>query len=194
MRKGSNKMSKKDPQYMLFIYGDLTDHGGTIDDIGFQMVTIVTSEQLKYTYGEFGVVFNFRSSYEFVDLKEFIDMIFSDLTDQYFLVEIKGEFDLKMPRKLKKDFLNIDGESKKVENKNGAIDVKETKVDPPKKIEPAIRMFFPLFDPMMGGIEQERILSVDEILDKINESGIKSLTEREIETLENYGKRKNRGH
>jgi hypothetical protein len=193
MNKGSKKMSKKDPQYMLFIFGDLTDQETTIDEFGFQLVTIVTSEHLKYTYGEYGIVFNFRSSYEFIDIKEFIDMVFSEMTDQYFLMEVKGEFDLKMPKKLKKDFLNIDGENKKVESKNGAIDVKEVKFDQPKKIEPSIKMFFPLFDPMFE-VENEKPLSVDQILDKINESGLKSLTEKEVETLNNYGKRKNRGY
>jgi hypothetical protein len=33
--------------------------------------------------------------------------------------------------------------------------------------------------------------TADEILDKITEKGIKSLTEKEKEILDNYGKRKN---
>jgi hypothetical protein len=36
--------------------------------------------------------------------------------------------------------------------------------------------------------------TVDEILDKISERGIKTLTEKEKEILDNYGKRKNGGH
>lgn len=196
MKKGKDKMKNKDSQYMMFIYGDLTEHDATIDDIAYQFIAVVTSEQLKYTYGENGIVFNFRTNYDFNDLKEYIDMVFSEITEQYFLVEIKGNLDIKMSRKLKKDFLNIDGESKKTENKNGAIDVKETKLELPKNIEPTtIRMLFP---PLFGipdmDIQQERKLSVDEILDKINESGMESLTEKEIETLNNYGKRKNGGH
>ena len=46
---------------------------------------------------------------------------------------------------------------------------------------------------MNVGIEIEEP-TVDEILDKISERGIETLTEKEKEILDNYGKRKNGGH
>ena len=42
--------------------------------------------------------------------------------------------------------------------------------------------------------EPDYLPTVDEILDKISENGIESLTEKEKEILDNYGKRKNGGH
>lgn len=185
-------MSKKNPQYMLFVYGDVSEHGTNVEEIAFQLIPVITSENLKYTYGENGVVFNFRSDYEFEELKDFVDMVLAIFTDQYFLVEIGKNFDVKMPKKLKKDFLNIDGQVKKEENKNGTLNVREASTEIPKKLEPTISMFFPLFAPGEF-IEKEKPLSVDEILEKISEKGIESLTKEEKEKLDNYGKRKNRG-
>ena len=44
------------------------------------------------------------------------------------------------------------------------------------------------------GEEKEKEPSVDEILDRISEEGIESLTEIEKQILDNYGTRKNGGN
>ena len=56
-------------------------------------------------------------------------------------------------------------------------------------------ILLPLFDPSQMMVEPKDIIipTVDEILDKISERGIESLTETEKEILDNYGKRKNGG-
>ena len=50
------------------------------------------------------------------------------------------------------------------------------------------------FNQMVQKNEPDYLPTVDEILDKISENGIESLTEKEKEILDNYGKRKNGGH
>jgi hypothetical protein len=58
-----------------------------------------------------------------------------------------------------------------------------------------IDLFFPIFDPnSIFNKEKEEIEpTTDEILDKISQNGIESLTEKEKQILDNYGKRKNGG-
>jgi hypothetical protein len=56
-----NKMTrsrkpKKNPSYMLFIYGDFIESESLITELSTQFLPLVTSPFLKYTYGEFGVV------------------------------------------------------------------------------------------------------------------------------------------
>jgi hypothetical protein len=62
----------------------------------------------------------------------------------------------------------------------------------------ALDIFLPIFDTNsvfnFKENEVEHIPTVDEILDKISEKGIESLTEKEKEILDNYGKRKNGRH
>jgi hypothetical protein len=141
------------------------------------------------------MVCHFRSGETFDNLKEYIDMVLNDITEQYFLVEVGDGFDIKMDRKLKKEFLNIDGE--KIENKNGSIEVNEIIVKTNKKeMDNMYHMLFPIMDPnfFKTGEEKEKEPSVDEILDRISEEGIESLTEIEKQILDNYGTRKNGGN
>jgi hypothetical protein len=119
-------------------------------------------------------------------------MVFNDITEQYFLIEVSGNFDIKMPRKLKKDFLNIDGDLKKEEPKNGGIKIDEITEEKRKNI--SFEIYYPIMDGGLFGQEKPYIIeepTVDEILEKITEKGIESLTEKEKEILENYGKNKN---
>jgi hypothetical protein len=190
------KQPKQDPSYMLFIFGDFDEQENLATNLSSQLLTVVSSPFLKFTYGEYGVVFHFRSKEVFSDLKEYIDMGMSEITEQYFLMEVTKNMDIKMPRKLKKDFLNIDGEEKKKETKTGEINV-ESKL---KERREELRNFtfeflMPTdFNQMVQKNEPDYLPTVDEILDKISENGIESLTEKEKEILENYGKRKDGGH
>jgi hypothetical protein len=189
------KQPKQDPSYMLFIFGDFDEQENLATNLSSQLLTVVSSPFLKFTYGEYGVVFHFRSKETFSDLKEYVDMGMSEITEQYFLMEVTKNVDIKMPRKLKKDFLNIDGEEKKKENKTGEINV-ESKL---KERREELRNFtfeflMPTdFNHMVQKNETDYLPTVDEILDKISENGIQSLTEKEKEILDNYGKRKDGG-
>jgi hypothetical protein len=191
MRKKTETKPKKDPAYMLFLFGDFSDLESITQELSIQFLPFVTSPYLKYTYGEFGVVFHFRSGETFTDLKEYVDMSLNEIVDQYYLMEATKNVDIKMDRKLKKDFLNIDGETKKEQPKTGTIDV-ESKV---RERREELRNFtFEFMLPMDINFnpkkEPDYLPTVDEILDKISEKGIETLTEKEKEILDNYGKRK----
>ena len=177
---------------MLFIFGDFEEQETLATNLSSQILTIVSSPFLKFTYGEYGVVFHFRSKEVFSDLKDYIDMAMSEITEQYFLMEVTKNVDIKMPRKLKKDFLNIDGEEKKKETKTGEINVETELKERREELKNFTFEFLmpsELFQTNRGFEIEEP--TVDEILDKISEKGINSLTEQEKEILDNYGKRKN---
>ena len=113
-RKKKENMESQDKRYMLFIFGDFTELENFIENISYQLVTVISSKFLKFNYGEFGMTLHFRTKETFEDLKEYIDMCLEDLVEQYYLIEVTENVDIIMDRKLKKDFLNIDGV--KVEN------------------------------------------------------------------------------
>jgi len=191
-----NKMSrsqkpKKNPSYMLFIYGDFIESEILIQELSGQMLPLISSPYLKYTYGEFGVVFHFRSNEIFSELKEYFDMVLNEITEQYFLIETtSSNFDIKMPKKLKKDFLSIDGEVKKEENKTGEINVEAKLKERREELKNfTFEFLLPADFPPMGNRVEILDPTVDEILDKIVEKGIESITEREKEILDNYGKK-----
>lgn len=193
MNKKNKNMAIKDKQYMLFLFGDFSNDENLVNEINYQLIAIVSSKFVKFNYGEFGMVCNFRSKESFNDLKEYIDMSLNEITDQYYLLEVGKNFDVKMDKNLKKDFLNIDGE--KPQSKNGSIEIgepTEVKFKPTKKEIDIYHMMFPIMDPNFFKTNEDEIVkepSIDDILDKITETGIESLTEREKQILENYGKK-----
>jgi hypothetical protein len=189
MRKKKPSIKKDiDLQYMLFVFGDFEQHGEITKLLSEQLLILVSSNFLKYTFGEYGVVFNFRSKETFSDLKEYIDMALSDITEQYFLMEVTENCDIKMDDKSKSNFLNLDDE----DGNEIKVEKKEFKID--KKNFITFDFILPIINSNFEDIEEiveEPEPSVDDILDKITEQGIESLTKRETEILENYGKRKN---
>jgi hypothetical protein len=189
------RQPKQDPSYMLFIFGDFDEQENLATNLSSQLLTVVSSPFLKFTYGEYGVVFHFRSKEVFSDLKEYIDMGMSEITEQYFLMEVTKNIDIKMPRKLKKDFLNIDGEEKKKETRTGEINVESKLKERREELKNfTFEFLMPTdFNQMVQKNEPDYLPTVDEILDKISENGIESLTEKEKEILDNYGKRKDGG-
>ena len=130
-------MESQDKRYMLFIFGDFTELENFIENISYQLVTVISSKFLKFNYGEFGMTLHFRTKETFEDLKEYIAMCLEDLVEQYYLIEATENVDIKMDRKLKKDFLNIDGV--KIENKNKEVDIvklsEEKRNKSPNKLE-----------------------------------------------------------
>ena len=117
MRKKKTEMKSQDKRYMLFIFGDFTEMEKFIEDISYQLITVVSSEYLKFNYGEFGIVLHFRTKEPFTELKEYVDMCLEGVVEQYFLMEVTENVDIKMERKLKRDFLNIDGVKKETKTK-----------------------------------------------------------------------------
>ena len=196
-RKKKEVMESQGKRYMLFIFGDFTENETFINDISYQLVTVISSEYLKFNYGEYGMTLHFRTTESFEDLKEYVDMCLEDLVEQYFLMEATENVDIKMDRKLKKDFLNIDGV--KIENKNKEIDVEKLNEEKKNKIGGMMDFLIPLSEdiiniPMMFKRPPVLEPTVDQILEKITEKGIESLTKEEKQILDNYAKRQNGGN
>ena len=197
MRKKKEEMESIDKRYMLFIFGDFTEMENFIDEISYQLITVVSSQFLKFNYGEFGMVLHFRANETFSELKEYIEMCLDDVVEQYFLMEATENVDIKMERKLKRDFLNIDGVKK--ENKNKEVDVEKLSEEKEKKIGNIMEFILPLSEdiiniPMTFKRPESPKPTVDQILEKITENGIESLTKEEKQILDNYGKRENGGN
>jgi hypothetical protein len=51
----------EDKRYMLFLYGDFMESEELTQELSMQFITVTSSEYLKFTYGEYGVVLHFRS-------------------------------------------------------------------------------------------------------------------------------------
>jgi len=196
MRKKKTEMESEGKQYMLLMFGDFADNETFVTDLSYQLVTVVSSKFMKFNYGEFGMVINFRTKETFEDLKEYVDMCMNEVVEQYFLMEVTSNIDIKMEQKLKRDFLNIDGVKKPTKTKGVSKD--DLSEEKKKRISGMMEFIFPLTEDMIKfpfyREEKKEKPTVDQILDKISEKGIESLTEEEKQILDNYGKREDRGN
>lgn len=180
--------------YMLFIYGDFKDKEEGIEELALQLTPIVSSDFVKYNYGDHGVIYHFSTKEDFNDLKEYIDMVLEGIIEQYFLMEKTENSFIFMPKSLKDDLLKINNKENS-DTKNGKIEINTNfKTYDYKDPDKIINMFMPIFNPedfVYTEYEQYEP-TVDEILDKITEKGIESITKQERQILENYAKREDR--
>ena len=70
----NTNMESQDKKYMIFIFGDITEIENFIDEISYQLVSVISSKYLKFTYGEFGMVLHSKSKDIFEELKDYVDM------------------------------------------------------------------------------------------------------------------------
>lgn len=179
--------------YMIFIYGDYKGKEKEVEDLVLQLLPIVSSDFIKYNYGEHGVVCHFSTKESFDDLIEYIDMVFNLYINQYFVVEKTDNCFFQMPKNLKDDLLKINDEDNTT--KNGKIETRPPRVefDMIDK-EKIFNVFVPLFNSEDFNFPPHEYHepTIDEILDKITEQGIESITKQERQILENYGKREDR--
>jgi len=172
--------------YLLFVYYDETveDSEQKTNDIGIALADHITSGQVKFMYGERHSILHFGCKENFETVADFLSLISEDITGfQYFLTK-KG-----------RDYSSNLGE----DNLDHLMSLRDVK---PKKHKPTAPKINYDFKPNEGGkdfldiadiilkLNRKEIcnLTLDELLDKISEQGMESLTEVEKQKLEEYSK------
>jgi hypothetical protein len=173
-------------KYILFIYRCDDKKNGTefVSGIAHEISPIVKSDEIKFIFGETNAVFHFETEMSFPELNIYMDLVSKDFENfTYFLIPKGKNFasnmeetnlnhlmDLypnKKKRKTKKTFFELPkinfSEEEFIKNYLSSIDFKETNDDICK-------------------------LTVDEILDKILDKGIDSLTVAEKNKLDEHSK------
>jgi len=172
--------------YLLFVYYDnsVEDSEKKTQEIGIQISENMTSGQVKFMYGEKHAIFHFAYKGDFQDV--------SDIT--MFINEELGGFEYLITKKSKDYSSNFDED-----NLNHLMSLRDVK---PKKHKPTAPKINYDFKPSEGGkdfmdiadiilnFKRKEIcnLTLDELLDKICEQGMESLTEVEKQKLEEYSK------
>jgi hypothetical protein len=178
-------------KYMLFVFAGHEKQEEFVECIAEELIYISCNINIRYYYGPESAIFTFSSNDSFRNVKDFMSIILGDNNIIYFL----------LPYETDKMSSSIDGEAFKhlfssVKPDNKSDFENEAQKMLYKELEDKLNSCFS--ENNINEItECEEItslklkshkLSVDEILDKINETGIKSLTSEELETLNNCSK------
>lgn len=170
--------------YLLFVYYDNTVENSEekTQEIGTKLAENMTSGQVKFMYGDKHAIFHFAYKGEFQDVSDVIYFISQEVSGFEYLVTKKG----------RDQASNFDED-----NLNHLMSLKNTK---PKKFKPTApklrtkdlkgdETFMDLADLILNFKRKDVCnLTLDELLDKISDQGIESLTEIEKQKLEEYSK------
>ncbi len=182
-------------KYLMFVYGESEsmDSETLTTKIGKEIQPIVISEQIKYIYGDGNAIFHFESELKYEEMSIYVEMVFEELDDiMYALIPFNGKMASNMGKDRQNHLLSIDS----LDDEMDSIEVKTIKIDLSDK-NLNENNFFDIFvnmihqnNPFMNVKNTENVcnMTLDELLDKINESGMNSLTEAEKLKLDEYSK------
>jgi hypothetical protein len=199
-------MKEKRVSYLLFIYSTLGEDSPVLRDIPLQLSPISSAPYIKYNYGDSGLICNFETDLPFPELREFVSVTLEGLVDQYFLIEHSDNMSVHMDNSLKLNLFDLNSENKKYGNGDNVSDkqgedelykimdyflsesMKEIDnndlysltFDEDEDEDPLIRKLKLKKDPKFMKP------SLDSLLEKIKEKGIKSLTKYEKQLLNEY--------
>ncbi len=191
--------SQESKQYMIFIYGDYKGKDKIVELIAIQLSAFSDPDTyLKYNYGDFGVVVNFNSNFNFYELRDHIHIVLEKAVDQYFLIETPNTMYAHMPPEMKLNLFDLNEENHKFEEtvkteKNESNIMDKFIFNIASTLLPDGILSEEDMDKMFENIltqvnNKEPKPSIDDILEKIQEMGIDSLTNFEKQILDEYAK------
>ncbi len=167
-------------KYLLFVYpcNDNWDETESNQKFAHELVHIIKEEQLKFVYGENHSIFNFESDMSQSEVEEYVELIKKDVPDFMFVLvqnakNVSSDMD-------KNNFEHLMGKKKrgrkpKVKNEKLGFDFVAFMEENRKKVDEFLK-------------NNVCDLTLDEILDKIVDQGINSLTRAEKDKLDEYSK------
>ena len=153
----------------------------TTKNIGAELSKIMSSNQVKFMFGEKHSIYHFASDFSLDEIDDFLCLVSAEFEDfNYFLTQktknVKSNFDQ--------------------DNLMHLLTLRNTnsrKQTPPRSFEFKLDVggdeFARIAENIMGLLPKKGCeLTMDELLDKINDQGINSLTEEEKNKLDEYSK------
>jgi hypothetical protein len=153
--------------------------------IAKEIQPIVISDQVKFVYGDGNAIFHFDSALKHDEMSIYVGLVFEEFEDLMFtLIPFDGEMSTNMGKDRHNHLLSINNEDK-VDNKNTTFESQK----PNPYLDMLIDMV-KLNNPLITDKQKEDVcnMSLDELLDKINDEGMDSLTSVEKLKLEEYSK------
>lgn len=183
-------------KYLLFVYGNYSEHDYILKGIAKFLGSIACND-VKYQYGDSGGIFHFTTMEKPSKVKKTIGTQLQGFSAMYFLVPFNKNVnfyiqDPKVETHLFNQETDNMSDSNKVEYNLEDMQSEMSDVDIEsfmKNLSDFIGVDLTQIEIDEEQLEIGREKTLDEILDKINECGIESLTETEKQLLDNYAKR-----
>jgi len=161
-------------RYLLTIFSEKIKDEKFLNEFAGNISMIVDSPQLKFQMTDGSAILYFESEVSPYEVYDFINGVLLEVTNTYILTEITDNNSVFMPKEMKAHLLDM--------NLEGVEPKQDIGVDYSEMAEDFIENLLYEFD------KEVKVPSLNEILDKILDKGINSLTQIEKQILENYSK------
>ena len=169
--------------YLLFVYHneDMKNPDETTANIGAELSKIMSSNQVKFMFGDKHSIFHFASDFSVDEIDDFLCLVSVEFENfNYFLTQKTKNVASNFDKDNVLHLLTLRNTNKK----------KQTPLRPFEfKLDYDNEEFDRMAETFMGLLPKKKCdLTIDELLDKISDKGINSLTEEEKNKLDEYSK------
>jgi hypothetical protein len=171
-------------KYLLIVFGNFKTKK-IIERIAKGMVPLVDTPHLKFQHTNGSLIIHFGSEVSQTEICDFLTGIFYGFTDTFILTEMTDKVSLIMSDSVKAHLLDLDKDSDDTEIKIDMTKMSKSNDDEYEMGNLTEELVGILLDEFK---EEVKTPSLNELLDKINEKGIKSLSEYEKELLDKLSK------
>jgi len=187
--------------YLLFVFGNLTVEGSQ-DEIASALIPITKNEKVKFIYGSYHMVVNLETDLPFDELKEYIYETLKSDVFEYFLMPMSDKTSVKLPETMAEHLFDLENDTDKVHvfTQLNVEELKKRDKQTDEELDLIINYFLSnsefeftsddeedeeddLIKQVMNKPKQP---SIDELLEKIVENGMDSLTLQEKQLLDEY--------
>lgn len=171
--------------YVLFAFGDYTKEDPIIDLI-VDFVSQISSNEVKFQYGDSGIIVSFKTIKTSDEIVEFFETNLTKLTAMFFVFPVTDNSIMSMDTEIYDHLFEKTDKKSEGPSFNFVSDM----TDIPEFQDGDMTYLNKLFDMLLKPLEvKKRALTLNELLDKISEKGINSLTNDEKNQLDEYAKK-----
>lgn len=180
-------------KYLIFAYGEYKNNNKIVKGIVNQLIPIASDVNLKYSYGDQSMIVAFDSDLDFEHIKKYVTFVISQTSAMYFLMPCTDKMSYSVPDDMMELFF---GENEELLLKY-VDEVSENDIDNifNNLTENDFEDTYEEEDTLEQILKQSKQIkktevspTLDEILDKISENGVSSLTTKERQVLDSYSK------
>lgn len=184
-------------EYLLLVFAKHENQESFVKTLADD-ISIISDEisPIRYYYGDESIIFTFKCVDDFIFVKEFFETILGSLEIVYFVLpHDPDKMSYWLSDDIKKHLFTYDKKSDNGKNIGGDDTEVRNLMFPyflTQNIEDEFNLmynqYFDRDNETLNIKPKKHVKSLNELLDKIGESGIKSLTENEMKLLNNYSK------
>ena len=168
-------------KYLLTVFGNFELE--QCEEIAHGLEPFVDSPHLKFQYRSGVIIFHFASEIQLEDIHEFVELTSNELYDSFILTEYNDNVSVFMTDDMKEHLFDLETETEGAitfdllpENQEWTFDDEDGEDD--------------IMTDLMKQVKKNlQLPTLDQLLDKVVEHGVDSLTPYEKATLDNYSQK-----